>query len=198
MPRLRLPRIALPGRRDKDDRPERDEHERLVLIAEVAGFVVVTSIIATFVLMVANSGGQAAAPNPAVPTITDAGGPAATDVEPAPPPKETKAIPAPAVGKRAEAVKPAPKPKPKPAKPSPTSPSPAPPPQVVFADPFEQCAPEGARAFTERFHYPLECRDGRWRFDGGDDGDDDGGDHDWDDDHGNGNGHGNGWGHGRG
>jgi hypothetical protein len=191
MPRLRLPRLPFLGRRD-DDRPERDEHERLVLIAEVAGFVVVTSIIATFVLMVANSsGGQAAAPNPEVPTITDAGGPAATDVEPAPLREPAKAIQPPAVGERAEAVKPKPKPKPKP---SPTSPSPAPRPQVVFADHYDRCAQEGARAYTERLHIPLECRGGRWHYaDFGDDDDDDGyGD---DDDHGNG--PGNGHGHGR-
>jgi hypothetical protein len=191
MPRLRLPRLPFPGRR-KDDRPERDEHERLVLIAEIAGFVVVTSIIATFVLMVANSsGGNAAAPNPEVPTITDAGGPVATEVEPAPP-KKVKALQPPAVGEQADVVKPKPKPKPKP-----TSPSPAPQPQVVFADHYDRCAPEGARAFTERYHAPLECRDGRWRYDFGDDdgSDDHGDDDDFDDDHGNGNG--NGVGHGR-
>jgi type IV secretory pathway VirB10-like protein len=182
MARLRLPRFPLLGRRD--DNPERDEHEKLVLIAEVAGFVVVTSIIATFVLMVANSsGGQAATPNPEVPSITDAGGPAA-DVEPAPPvAKPPKVIPPPAVGERAEAVKP--KPKPKPTTPSSTPTSPPQQPEVVFADPYDRCAPDGARAFTPRFHYPLECRDGRWRFDG-DDGDDD------DPGNGNGNGHGRG------
>lgn len=196
MPRLRLPRIALPGRRN-DDRPERDEHERLVLIAEVAGFVVVTSIIATFVLMVANSsGGQAATPNPAVPTITDAGAPAVRDVEPEPAPPKAKAVPPPAVGKPAEVVKPKPKPKP-PAPPSPTPPAQQPQqPQIVFADAYDDCAPDGARAFTKRLHYPLECRDGRWRYDGFGGDDQDGDDQDGDDDHGGGpgNGHGHGFG----
>jgi hypothetical protein len=175
MPRLRIPRIPMLDRY-KADGTEKQEHERLVLVAEVAGFVVVTSVIAVFVLMVASSGGTpAAAPNPAVPTITDAGSPA-SEVTPQPPapesPSVTKSVAPPAVGKQEEVIKP--KPKPKPAKPTSTT-SQLPPPQppqppdsggLQFGLPFQDCAPEGAHGITPQHHYPLECRGGHWQFDG--------------------------------
>jgi len=195
MPRLKLPHLNLPSRRN-GDRPPRNEHEKLVLVAEVAGFVVVTSIIAVFVLMVANSGsgGGQVADRPAVPTITDAGGSGADETaqKPAPPPAADK-LPPPAAGGEREVVKPKPEPKPEP------KPKPTPSPDEndydggddgdhdgdydhddgdrdhgnghgkghdddQVARPFDDCAPDGARAVTPRHHYPLECRNGMWLF----------------------------------
>lgn len=161
MPRFRLPRITLAGR---GDGTRGEEHERLVLLAQIAGFVVVFAGIATFVLFAAtNGGGSAAPPNPAVPSITDAGD-AATTTE-----REPEGLrPLPPVPPRSTERKAVAEPRPKPATPSsgklapePTSSAPAPQPgdgdQV--GDPWDSCA----HGITRNFHLPMVCHDGRWR-----------------------------------
>jgi hypothetical protein len=157
------------------DRAAGEENDRLGLVAVVAGFVVVTGIIATFVLMVANSSGTgSAAPNPPVPTITDPSGPASTETQPtnpAPvPPVAAKPIAPATVGTQTQVVKPKPKPKPAPPKPPPASSSsrpPSPPPgggHDQIGRPFDRCSPEGAHAVTSKHHAPLVCRNGHWQF----------------------------------
>jgi hypothetical protein len=176
MRRFRLPRIRLAGR---GEREPGDEHERLVLVAVIAGFVVVLAGIAGFVLFAAASGNGSAAPeNPAIPSITDAGNadPTTTTEPAALPPPVTKpsakpstkpsatpsATPSPT---RAEVAKPRPRPATPTSRPAvPTSgtlPVPGPGGGQV-ANPWDGCSPEGARASTPRFHLPMVCHDGRW------------------------------------
>jgi hypothetical protein len=165
MPRLRLPRFPLQRNRDRTPGEKRD---RLVLVAEVAGFVVVTSIVATFVLMAASSGDDGvAAPRPAVPTITDAGGPEPTEAEPAPaPPPPTDTIAPPAAGRQAEVV--APKPTSTPSEPTTTDPTssrlPNPDDDPPVARLWGRCSPPGSHAVTEKRHVPLVCLLGRWQL----------------------------------
>lgn len=155
MPRLGLSgprhRLALAGR----------EHRTLVLAAKIAALVVLTGVLLGFVLMAAGVGSgedDVAVTNPAVPTITDGGGPPSTDDAqpvPAPPPAT---VAAPAVGTQTAVMGPKPKPKPRPTATSrPGRPG--------LPDRFERagsrCQPEGAFAFTKRFE-PLVCRNGRW------------------------------------
>lgn len=169
MPRLRLPRISVASLRERVP-----SEERLVLLAQIAGFVVVIGVIATFVLIAsANVGEGMAVKQPPVPTITNVGEPAptTTTTEPAPPPVSQVAPPT--VGSEVAVVKPAPKPKPKPAPKPPAPPAPPtstnPPPdpgpgKPPTADPYDHCAPEGAQAVTKHRHIPLVCHDGRWHF----------------------------------
>jgi hypothetical protein len=157
MPRLKLP--GLPG----------EEHGRLVLVAQVAGFAVLIAGIAAFVMFAATSGNRAAPPDPAVPSITDAGAPApVTTTEP-----DESLTPRPPVVQQPAAAQ---KPRPKPARPAPAAPrKPAPPAGTRPApgpgdggvgprNPWESCDVEGAHAFSPRFHLPLVCVDGRWHF----------------------------------
>jgi hypothetical protein len=171
MPRLRLPRIGLASLRD---RAPSDEHERLVLVAQIAGCLVVIGAVVTFVLIAsANAGEGMAVRQPPIPTITDSSAPATTPTttEPAPPPVSEVAAPA-TVGSQEAVVKPKPKPHPRPPKPAPTQPAPPAPPTTQppdpgppqTADPYGHCAPEGAQAFTKHRHIPLVCHDGRWHF----------------------------------
>ncbi|MGH3880493.1 MAG: hypothetical protein ACRDSK_26005 [Actinophytocola sp.] len=183
MPRPTLPRLKLPSLARWRNRDPDAEHDGLLLIAEIAGVAVVTCIVAGFVLMAATSGGDATTTRPAVPTITDAGGPApaAPDPELALPPDlpEPPAIAPPTTTKTTKVVAPKPKPpKPKPA--------PKPPPPDNDDDdgddgpgngngnggdddgqtawPWSDCSPEGSRAETPKRHLPLVCRDGHWHF----------------------------------
>jgi hypothetical protein len=188
MPRLTLPRLKLPSLARWRNRDPDAEHDGLLLIAEIAGLAVVTCIVAGFVLMAATSGGDAATTRPAVPTITDAGGPAPTapDPELALPPDlpEPPAIAPPTTTKTTKVVVPKPPPKPKPA----PKPKPTPPGQDDDDDgpgngngnggghdddgdgddqtawPWSDCSPEGSRAETPKRHLPLVCRDGHWHF----------------------------------
>jgi hypothetical protein len=159
MPRFRLPRITWTGR---GDGTPGEEHERLVLLAQIAGFVVVFAGIAAFVLFAATNGPSAAPANPPVPTITDAGGAATTtttEPEAVLPPVTTTTNEKAAVAK--------PRPKPKPTTSSSGKPTTAPDPRPGDGDqvgvPGDSCSPEGARAVTPRFHLPVVCHDGSWR-----------------------------------
>jgi hypothetical protein len=181
MPALRFPRLTLPAWLRRGGTPG-EENDRLVRVAVVAGFVVVTGIIAAFVLMVANSSGTgSAAPNPPVPTITDPSTPASTGTRPANPapvpPAAAKPIAPSTVGKQAQLLEPKPKPRPAPPKPAPSPPpsssSSQPPPPTgnghghggdQIARPFDPCSPEGAHAVTGKHHFPLVCRGGQWQF----------------------------------
>ena len=134
--------------------------DTLVFAAKIAAAVVLTGVLVGFVLMatgLGSGGDEVAVTDPAVPTITDSGGPPSTDdAQPAPqPPPETVA--APAVGTQTAVL--APKTR-KPAQ-RPTAPA-----RPGFPDRFERlgtrCRPAGAIAFTRRFE-PLVCRDGRWQ-----------------------------------
>lgn len=157
-----MPRLRVPG----------GEHERLVLIAQIAGFVVVIAVIAGFVLFAATSGdGTAVAKDPAVPTITDAGETEPTiTTEPAPPPPPPVTTTSPT---RDQVAKPDPRPAPKPTTSTSRKPAPAPPPAppdpgpddgVQTGDPWDECAPEGARGFTKNLRLPMVCHDGRWHL----------------------------------
>lgn len=170
MPRFRLPRIDLASLRDR-----LRSDEQLALIAQLAALVVVLGAVATFVLLAANSGGEDgdAAKRPAIPTISDAGGPEPT-VSPPPPTHVDTTIAMPTVttttATPAEVVKPKPKPKPRPKPPTarphpPTLPGPTPPPDdggIQTGVPWERCSPEGAQGVTKNHHLPLVCHDGRW------------------------------------
>jgi hypothetical protein len=135
--------------------------DTLVLVAKIAAAVVLAGVLVGFALMAARGGGGAddvAVTDPAVPTITDGGGPPSTDdAQPAPePPPETVA--APAVGTQTAVISPK-KPKPKP-RPTATNLPGIP---DRFEKPGGRCSPENAVAFTRRFQ-PLVCQDGRWRW----------------------------------
>jgi hypothetical protein len=172
MPRFRLPRIGLANLRDR-----LRSDERLALVAQLAALVVVLGVVATFVLVAANSGDEdsEAANRPAIPTISDAGGPEPTVSKPPPTHKDTT-IAMPTVttttATPAEVVKPKPKPKPRPRPTAhPTRPVPLPQPTatpppddggIQTGVPWERCSPEGAQGVTKIHHLPLVCHDGRW------------------------------------
>jgi len=123
----------------------------------------------------ANVGEGVAVKVPAIPTISNVVEPAPTTTTERPPPPVIGTA-RPTVGSQEAVVQPAPKPKPKPApkpkqKPEPPKPPtnnppppPGPDPGQPTADPYDRCAPEGAKAFTKHRHIPLVCRDGRWHF----------------------------------
>jgi hypothetical protein len=175
MPRFRLPRIDLASLRDR-----LRSDERLALVAQLAALVVVLGVVATFVLVAVHSGDEdsEAAKHPAIPTISDAGGPEPTVSKPQPTHEDTT-IAMPTVtttttATPAEVVKPKPKPKPRPrptghpTRPVPLPrPTPPPPPDdggVQTGVPYERCSPEGAKGVTKGHRIPLVCKDGRWHF----------------------------------
>jgi hypothetical protein len=140
---------------------------RLALVAWIAGFVVVIGVVAGFVVMTATSGDDAVvAVNPAVPTITDAGGPESEQAPVPPPPLGTESITPPASSRQA-VVTPRPKPKPPRPKRKPIHASPRKPVgrgHDRISRPWDKCSPEGAHAFTSGHIYPLVCQDGRWQI----------------------------------
>jgi hypothetical protein len=154
MPRLGFPRHRL----DSDD----DDRDTFVFVVKIVAAVLLAGVLVGFVLMATGLVGgkgedDVAVTNPAVPTITDGGGPASTEAQPAPePPRETVA--APAVGRQTAVLAPKAKPKPKP-RPTATD-------RPIIIERLQQvgakCSPEGAIAFAKRFE-PLVCQHGRWQ-----------------------------------
>ncbi|HEV7651219.1 MAG TPA: hypothetical protein VGP26_23970 [Actinophytocola sp.] len=133
--------------------------DTLVFAAKIATAVVLTGVVAGFLLMAAGAGGgggdDVAVTDPAVPTITDGGGPPSTgDAQPAPAPPPVT-VPAPAVGTQTAVLAPKPKPTRRPTVTRPGLPD-------RFERPGGRCRPAGAVAFTRRLE-PLVCRDGRWQ-----------------------------------
>jgi hypothetical protein len=137
-------------------REERGEHDRSMLVLKVVAIVVLTGIGVGFLLLAASngSGDEVAVTDPAVPTITDSGGPETTSEEPVPAPPQAATLPAPAVGSETAVIAPKPKPKPtaRPDKPGRDN---------RKARVNRPCPREGAVAFTKRLE-PLMCRNGRW------------------------------------
>lgn len=150
-----MPRLGLSSLKNRDG-GARGEHDRFPLVVKVAAFVVATGIVVGFLLL-SGGGRDEAVRNPAVPTISDAGG--SGEAPPPPPPSVTVAVPA--VGTHTAVIAPEPdEPEPKPtARPKPT---PRPPGRDVrFARVGQPCPREGAFAFDPRFE-PLVCRNGSW------------------------------------
>jgi outer membrane biosynthesis protein TonB len=137
-------------------REEPGEDERSMLVLKIAAVVVLSGIGIGFLSLAVSSGGgdEAAVTDPAVPTITDAGGPETTSEEHVPAPPQAATLPAPAVGTETAVISPKPKPKPtaRPDKPGRDN---------RKARINRPCSREGAVAFTKRLE-PLMCRNGRW------------------------------------
>jgi hypothetical protein len=127
------------------------EHSRFPFFLKIAAFVVLAGLVGGFLLLAGNGDGDddVAVTNPAIPTITDAGGSGPeTSQQPTPPPTT---VVAPAVGTQTAviAVKPKPKPTPRPSR------------NPRFGRIGQSCPQQGAISFTKRYE-PLVCRDGRW------------------------------------
>jgi hypothetical protein len=161
-----MPRPRLPISRHRH-RADAGEPDRFLFVLKIVGIVVISGIAVGFILLAASGvgggGDDAAVKDPAVPTITNAGGSdgsaddgAATPAEPL----VTGTMPAPAVGRQTAVI--TPKAKHKPARPP-----------VVHGVPFRPgrdvrigrighpCPQDGAIAFTAKLQ-PLMCQDGRW------------------------------------
>lgn len=151
-----MPRLGLSGPRHRLAIVGR-EHRTLVLAAKIGALVVLAGVLLGFLLMavgVGNGDDEVAVTNPAVPTITDGGGPPSTDdAQPVPPPPPAT-VAAPAVGTQTAVLAPKPKPTPRPTVTRPGLPD-------RFETAGKKCQPEGAFAFTRRYE-PLVCRNGRW------------------------------------
>ena len=132
------------------------ERDRFPLVVKLAAGLVVAGVLVGSLLL-SGSGGdeQVAVTNPAVPTITDAGGSGSGTAEAPPRPAEPPpvSLAAPAVGTETAVI--APKTKPKPT--AGTRPGREP----RFARLGRACPRPGAISLTRRGE-PLVCRNGRW------------------------------------
>jgi hypothetical protein len=131
------------------------DDSRFPFFLKIAAVVVLAGLVGGFLLLSGGGGGEddVAVTNPAIPTITDAGGSGPETSQqptrqPAPPPTT---VVAPAVGTQTAviAVKPKPKPTPRPGR------------NPRFGRIGGPCPQQGAITFTKRYE-PLVCRDGRW------------------------------------
>jgi hypothetical protein len=124
------------------------EHTRFPFVLKIAAFVVLAGLVGGFLLLSGTGDGDddVAVTNPAIPTITDAGGSGPETSQPPPPPTT---VVAPAVGTQTAVIAVKPRPKPRPGR------------DTRFGRIGRPCPQPGAISFTKRYE-PLVCRDGRW------------------------------------